>query len=441
MSNPVSPKGIHYPADLAEKTKDQWDKHSRDVHGNSRCAELPPLNLLTGLLEVAFFASLESEEGRDLNFLLCCNKKGDPIPRLTPAGPEGTEACRVLRFSQSKPFSVKEIRRLAPATSPVLSCILVEWDSDGSGLLITGVVLLGSSWFIAKRGFDFGRFVDQPPHTLLIDVSGRGHLTVSVGVIRLASLSHGTLTLNVGTTQTQMFGMLKLMKGGIDRLSSQAKRRAGQKRAWVKEWIHYTDVIVSILNSIESGGHGGTLIVASPQWMEKRKDRFLKIRNPLSNATVLHDAFVTHLSALYRSGLMRRAAPKDAHQDLELRRSLQQRNSAVSVVAGFSSVDGAVLLSSDLVCHGFGCEIVIGGKVRDFELCLHDGAKKGKREVLNREEHGMRHRSVFRLCAENPHLAAFVCSQDGGVKMIWKNRQQVFMQPILPITFDCDFDP
>lgn len=440
MPNSVPTKEVYYPVDLAQKTKDQWDKHSHDAHRGVSCAEIPPLNLLTELLEVAFFASLESEEGRDLNFILCCNKKNDTIVRFTPAGPEGVTECGALRFSQPKQFSVKEVRRLAPAASPILSCILVEWDSGGA-ILIAGVVLLGSAWSVAKRGFDFGRFVDQPPHTLLVDVSGRGCLTVSVGAIRLASLSHGVLATNSGAAQTQMIDMLKLMQEGITCLSSKAKRRVGQRRAWVQEWIHYTDVLVALLNSIESGGHGGTILVAGSRWIERQKNRFLRIKYPLAGAAVLCDAFVAHLSALYHSGLMRDTAPKHAHHDLGLRRSLQQRNSAVSTVAGFSGVDGAVLLGADLVCHGFGCEIVIGGKDRDFEVWSHDGATKGKRKLLNREEYGMRHRSVFRLCAENPNIAAFVCSQDGGVKMIWKNRQRVFVRAIFPITFDCDFDP
>lgn len=157
---------LHYPAELITEIEAQWKRHNANKHN---CTRLPRRALLSKLLDTAFWASLEVEEGRGLKFTLCCNRAGGALKRGGPGGPKD---CDVFRFTSPRPLEVMELRRLAPAVPQTHSYILVEWEplsskktrgrGNAAPLCVGGIVYVGSSWTVAKMGFDGPE--EGPPH-------------------------------------------------------------------------------------------------------------------------------------------------------------------------------------------------------------------------------------------------------------------------------------
>jgi hypothetical protein len=122
------------------------------VHGESYDRPiLPALAELTHILEVAYFAGMETDEGRNLRFMLCVAPNNQP-----PYRPEGAEPLECWSFDESRDFTVSELRRLAAATDVDASAIWVTFERDATASLrIQGIVSLGRSWTTARYGFSF----------------------------------------------------------------------------------------------------------------------------------------------------------------------------------------------------------------------------------------------------------------------------------------------
>lgn len=426
-------KSIHYPADLARVAKERWRKRRDDFR-------LPRLDTLARLFAVAFFSSLEAEEGRDLIFGLCCIPEGARLLHCGRSCAKEYTACEILRFEHPLPLEVETLRKLAPAVSSHLGYVLVEWKSQGrsqDALQITGIAHFGTSWTLAKKGF--GEKEVDPPHSLLIDIQGRGNLTVSVGRWQIAAFSRGSVL----PSQSSHMQLSELF------LDIELATKAICGTANVDLSVLYMNTLYAMLNSVESKHHGGTIILADKRWVKKSADRFLKKKYRLANCAILRESFGRFWAAREKALEGLSAEERDELSDDDLlerfarspavgvaRRAL---NSAVNAIAGFSGVDGAVLLGRDLVCYGFGCEILTD---RTNPVDGYPVDHKGRigKTPYNSEQRGMRHRSALRLCgAVSPRqVAAFVCSQDGGISMICRElagEGRVLVRRIVPISF------
>lgn len=404
-----------------------------------RLRQLPPLGVLCRLLDVAFFASLEREEGRQLSFNLCCIPSGGSALVLGK--------YTLIRFASPRNLTVAEIQRLAPAVSLRLACILVEWNDAGE-LQIVGILHIGSSWFNSRRGL--GLTPEDPPNAFLVEIQGAGKLTAYVGSFRIASSSGGVVAENNGATNEQFLDALHIFVPGVQQIA--------RRNTSALEITAYFDVITSILNGIEAEGHGGALLIGCGEWARKRARSMLKIKYRISNGTFVRDAFRAYLSERKRvldeafggsDGPERLKRENDAtfseiaavlQADSEMIAKNRALNSAVSTLAKFAGVDGALLIGADLSCCGFGCEIKIDAtqrvsKARRVRLT-------GAQDLVDSESRGMRHRSALRLCKScSGEVVAFVCSQDGGVNMIYGEKKTVWMREFLPVSWHCDFDP
>ncbi|MBZ5715857.1 hypothetical protein [Nannocystis pusilla] len=209
------------------------------------------------------------------------------------------------------------------------------------------------------------------------------------------------------------------------------------------------NTLYAMLNSVESKHHGGTIILADKRWVAKSSDRFLKRKYRLADCTILRESFRRFWAAREKalegvSAETRRKSSDDDYLEMFARSpavgaARRALNAAVNAVAGFSGVDGAVLLGTDLICHGFGCEILTDRtKPVDGYPVDHKG-RIGK-TPFNSEQRGMRHRSALRLCGavHQRQVTAFVCSQDGGISMFRRESagdDRVLVRRIVPVSF------
>src|SRR5690606_16109805 len=96
----------HFPADLAEQVTRIWDSFLDGVVFSR--PPLPSPAKLRTLMEVAYLAGLEKEEGRPLCFMICCTMRSEVIHR------HGHERIvEMWPFSACRPYNVQELRRLA----------------------------------------------------------------------------------------------------------------------------------------------------------------------------------------------------------------------------------------------------------------------------------------------------------------------------------------
>jgi DNA integrity scanning protein DisA with diadenylate cyclase activity len=87
------------------------------------------------------------------------------------------------------------------------------------------------------------------------------------------------------------------------------------------------------------------------------------------------------------------------------------------LLAALAEVDGAVLLTDTFEVLGFGGEIVgTLPEIRSVRRALDLEATVW--ESVPIDHVGTRHRSAYRLCAQEPEAVAIVVSHDGGVQFV-----------------------
>jgi hypothetical protein len=196
----------------------------------------------------------------------------------------------------------------------------------------------------------------------------------------------------------------------------------------------YYRTLQRLLHLVREQGHGGTLLVLPEQLGadDPRLADKLSIKYVLDVPSVWNtlideaEAKRNYLDLFFdRPGrpLMyaKRASASKLKNliDWERRHENAERRIAqyCNFVASLSAVDGAVVLSRDLVVLGFGAEILATsvslGAVRQV---LDPEGNTGS--PLFPEAFGTRHRSAMRMCASFEDCVALVVSQDGPVKAI-----------------------
>ena len=103
------------------------------------------------------------------------------------------------------------------------------------------------------------------------------------------------------------------------------------------------------------------------------------------------------------------------------------------LLAALAEVDGAVLLTDSFEVLGFGGEIVGGlREIRSVRRALDlEGTTT---EEVPIDHVGTRHRSAYRLCAQEPSAIAIVVSHDGGVQFVASRDGQTTYWEHVPVT-------
>jgi hypothetical protein len=424
------PAPYAFPADLAAQVLGRWN---RFVSRHDRPAPpLPAESELRRVLETAFFASFLREEGRDLRFVLCCAESLE-VPL------EGrSETVSVAALATPRALTVEALRALAPAVSPDNSALLVRFGADESAQLseIAGILNIGSDLARARSGRSF--YHRPAPYALTVDVRDAGELHIYRGGIKLATLRAGLLHDQIAFSSLELLPVSQILAQGEQALRARTTPPADEDPRETSdfEWTALLNTVLCVVNGIKELAHGGTVLIVAPG---AEATLPVRIKYRLDEAAdVLGQRFVRFLNARHelvaegqrRSGggadgsleALRRwqAATFEAEEDLA---------DAADLVAGLSSVDGAVVMTSDLRVLGFGAEIVLDAAtpVRAFEA---SGGARTSAELpeVDSESFGMRHRSAIRGVAMAQASAAFVVSQDGTVTLCWKKGSDVFIK-------------
>jgi len=420
----------NFPIDLARHIQQYW---------GDRTPCLPPPRLLRQLLETAYLASLATEEGHRLCFNLCCLPEQPIVATSLPDAPGDW-----WPFTESRRLTVREISKLALATSPDTDAMWVSWTPD-ENLWLKGLLNLQADWprWMRLLG-ETGRSL---PAGLNLRISAPGCIAAYQGDWLIAELRSGKIESHYGTSTMPVEGILPAAIQGLTSLSL-CVGRPKPVEAWTasdREIILWFETVFWIVDAIQALQHGGTLLIMPDGW-QNASEEAIRLKYAFSSSPQqLRQSFLDlmeldhHLAESAESYLAARQSPESREGGgavpLQMIRRLSKETHEARIrhlmnakfAGGLAGVDGAVVLTNTFNISGFGGEIrcEMPGHWQVQEYHHHSSSCAVSCDI---EQFGMRHRSVLKLCASIPGAAAFVLSQDGGVALVWAAEEKVIIR-------------
>jgi hypothetical protein len=267
-----------FPKDLARIAFERWPNI---VGGDYVVPPCPPKLLLKELLEVVCLTATAPEEGRFPSFNIVAIPAGAPD--------ENRNLGQQWAFDESRPLSISELRRLAPAVDLKKSAIWLEWTEDG--WRIAGLVDLGTSWHRARMGLEYQY---RQPSCLLVQVDRPGRVRVYQGGYHVVTLTDGEISGHEGLQIQATLGTAA--HRGLAEIHREVTVPSVEepKEYFEFEFLALWNTYAAIANSIASLGHGGALIVVPPKKVPKLKN--LKIKYP-HNSSGLRSSFIEFINA------------------------------------------------------------------------------------------------------------------------------------------------
>jgi hypothetical protein len=415
------------PNQLAKGVEKLWTTF---VVGEYVHPPLPSHLQLRSLLEVAYLAGMETDEGRPSRFLICCTQISESVLRQSTR-----PIVESLSFKSDRPFGIQELSRLAASVDVDASAIWVRFGEDTKEpLMIHGLMNLGSSWVNARNAYAY--HYDPLPEALLVRVDGPGDLKVYQGRYLIAAMKSGSIRLGGTISTLDLLGIHRLIREGHDLLRKRIKAPKHEEvKEWYEfEWLSYVNVVLAVVNTIQLAGHGGALIYAGVN-SNVCRDGYVKAKYGLSDGNnYLQRHFIDFMNlrhkfgdGLWLSENRRKTRPsKQALRlaDYEVKEAQSRLAETCSFVGKLAGTDGAIILRNDLTVEGYGAEIILDKAQPSKVYEVKDPARKLKKQ-FDSERFGMRHRSAMRLCGAASDLAVFVVSQDGGVSLVWNDEGKV----------------
>jgi hypothetical protein len=415
-----------YPTRLAEFARARW-RELRELSDPGPCdprrGELPDPARLEHLLSVAYQASLLLEEDRPVRFRLFV---GDPARFPPGVGPP--EGLHCLRFAEPRRFDEQEIRRLAPAAKFTRALIGVRAAGEGQ-FEIWGMLQSGPRWLQSARG---GRPLPSPvpADAIVVRAVGPGRVAVALGEVTLAELRQGQVQSASMDTFESRWLSTRFLQLRTEILAEHERAMQGRGVPLDPDVTRKIaqQMFKRLIATMRDAHHGGTLILVP----RERADHLLA-----DGAIRLKYAFVdeeprrryrTLILAVMRElallGTQMTPRP-DIMAWATYRASTQPAIAALDegilemsqLLAALGEVDGAVLLTDRFEILGFGGEIA--GRlpeVRSVRRAIDLEGETSERVAI--EHVGTRHRSAYRLCAQEPGAIAIVVSHDGGVQFV-----------------------
>lgn len=386
---------VEYPRDIVSRllphlsTRGTWQTiHEQERDGstspNRPISELvrpiPPEEALRDILDVAYVASLMSEEGRPIHFTLAY---------LSQAGAV-RQGIDVMPFRRPLPLDPSRIAKIALATDPSRASLGV-WPGRAGTSEIWGLLHHGD-------------------HTFSIDLR---HLPT---YLSLRVLRPGTFTVHFDSSLALLFSRDHHF------LFSHEERHADlvdilRDRAHLQ--VPVAIALQRLAHRMVLLGHGGTILMIAAD----QKASALKFHSSLTmkrgKLTLLKEAVEDDWK--YSTG-ERNDRELSAQKQVHAQRKREERHDqALDFVAHLTAVDGAVVLRDDLSIHGFSATITTEGRLPSV---TSEHPITGKVAALDLDRTGNRHRSAAFFCARQKGFAlALVVSQDGDVSLFARKRK------------------
>ncbi len=397
----------------------------------SQKRRVPSMGLLQQLVETAFYASMKSEESRQivctLAFVDSKNPAGKDPQRIRP------QRRSYVAFKDPIPFDIRNLVKLSQAAPPWASCIAVCGKNDR--LSICGLFDQEVHYRNALNREEGDRF--DRPGFFQVEITGIGSLAIHDDWRLIATLNQNTLVSTFHDV-LQTGPVAKVLEHFASKQQTAVQQLLKEDDVSVPGWRWQPDLtqllvrtLSRVLLNIKRSGHGGALLFTprEPTGGLKIKHKIIypklemvlpqhlagEIREDFA-WDIIHDEFAEPRKDELPTGLhfdqIVAAADKED--------SIKAEVGCVNFIASLARVDGCVLLSSGLNVRGFGVEITCRKDPPAIFTAGDERASKSKLRPLNFSLLGTRHRSMMRYCYSNPGSVGFVISQDGDVRAIMR---------------------
>ncbi len=335
---------------------------------------IPSKEDLKKIVETAFWASLQREEGRPLAFSVAYNESVEAVVNNSDS--------RYFLFEESLPFSVQSITKIAPAAGRQNFGIAVTTEPE---LRIWGLLN------------DFS----TPFRIRTLDP---GQLTIRFLGANVAAVS--------GTTAI-------LMEDYVSTSTWPIWYRSNNENPYT------IDAILSILRTMRALHHGGALIIvpSDGQWRSSVQQ---DVPYPGDDHfTAIHEAIYELEQAEIKKKLESFEDRREDGDTNSVRVSWWRRrlDESSADLAQLTAVDGATVVTKNLVILGFGVKLKSAHSENPLSIYVTDllnPKEQNKPSSLN-ELGGTRHQSAALFISEQRNAIALVVSQDGNVSaFIWR---------------------
>jgi hypothetical protein len=377
---------LNYPQDVIDYLK-TWN------------VDLPSNKILSDILVKSFYASCELEEGRYATFAVQLRDQ------------KTVENYYRFRFDKPKEFTVPVLTKLASAIDYRQSSIGIR-ENDNQ-LEIFGIIRHGTMAYRFKQGELFfggvtmGAMMDD---YLRLIVHGPGQIDITHGERSVLSLRNG---------QIVSPGLLALARHGP--LTELIKRRLERANFPKDHLFEFSTLITLISQKMLERRKGGTLI-----WCCSQSPCDLDIGYKLELENKFNEITEAIYDKINPSRADRWVANPHGLKDIRgiIATNIQD---AASFIADLSTIDGAVVLGSELEVLGFGAKINWKA-TDDFEVTLAENYEgEGKDAGALLRSLGTRHRSAAWFCFRNPDTIAVVISEDGLVSCMHKHEEKLLL--------------
>ena len=365
-----------FPEDLASHV------HSRLVADKERT---PSVEVLTGLFETLYFASLKHEEGQPISCRVAFmdRKRPDPDP------PERVTADRWQCFPLTKglPLNVGNLVKLSAAVDPWGSTLAVDADSKGK-LWIWGLVdqSVHYSTYVTKEASSG----PEMPGIFQAVIEGTGEIAAYKEYFLLGILKQDTLVkgqqevFESGPVHSKLMRSIKIFqqkvrkKVGDDVYDERGHWDASLEYRWIS-------AICRILIGIHRYQHGGAVLISnvSSGLNPKYSVAYARLTDALFRASVLRIKHVSYDDLIFEKYLEKKSdeIPVGLYLDKtvsgdELRDAEDEVTGCVRFLASLSRVDGLIWLDSSLRLKAFGVEITIRDDPDSVFLAHNPRARK-----------------------------------------------------------------
>lgn len=348
--------------------------------------DLPDPRDLRSLVDIAFFASLHEEEGRELSFTLAWVR--GPSARLA--------VFEIARPVQATP---KNVAKLAPATSREATALAVR--RAGDELLVWGLLSQNEAH-------------EQP---LTIRALAPGVLRVELGGVPRALYTRGET----------------LLLGGEHQVKSPARRLTAAFACWSRDADAKARIdpraalVTRIAARALEHGHGGMILIV-PADVEHPAG--VRVHYSVgAGADALAQRYAELVAGVPPEERLARIAasrPRTPDGHVPVRDEAQIRAAdAVEFVARLTAIDNALLLDTDLRVRGFGVQVIeADAPQRSFEHVnpYSDDVHVDDLSTFK----GTRHPAGVIYCLRQPgEAAAIIASQDGRLSLAVKDARGV----------------
>ncbi len=388
------------------------------------------------LFETMYFASIKTEESEPIIFnivYLDSPEKGSSQLYESPH-----DHWSIVQFSDPIIFNLQNIIKLAKASDPRSSSLAVYNDKENK-LYIFGLIDQGN------RYYDYVNYETElrpeRPGIFQASLEMPGNIIAYINHKKIAELRVNLIVQRAINVFSE--GPIRdTLNAGLNSYLSSIKRKLSPTVAetiidsedeLTKYWF---SAICRLILRIKSYRHGGALLFSNA-----RKDSGLTIKYPISYSRLrlsLIKRAVNRANLLHKSKLIDNLINDE--EDIPLELYLEERgfddnlvqlkseiDGSLWFISLLSRVDGLILLNRRLDVRGFGVEIKSSEVPDNIFRCSNRIPTKTSLQPADYNHFGTRHRSMMRYCWNYEDTVGFVVSQDGEVRAITKQNDQLLI--------------